>query len=141
MKKNICKFAILFFVIGNGSNLFSQNSNRTRLFIIPNNQNYVNVTIFGRLITKQFYGPPNYGETPQIDSIETHYVLQLSETITFRQGSFTATVGEIQLIFNNNNTGLITGRNYVIDGEAFFAETGHHHTPIIISVNRITRRD
>ena len=140
MKRNIYKFAILFFVLSNGSNLFAQNSNRARLFVIPDNQDYVNVTISGRLIVKQFYGPPNYGETPQIDRVETHYVLQLSETISFKQDALTATVGEIQLIFDNN-TGLITGRHYVIDGEAFFAETGHHHTPIIISVNRITRRD
>ena len=137
MKK--CKFILLLFVLFVGGNLFSQNSNRTRVYVIPAGKLEVPVTISGKLAIKQFYGPPNYGETPKIDKIESYYVLQLYEPITVQEGSSTATVNEIQLILYNNNSGLITGGNYVVEGEAFFAQTGHHHTPIMISVNRITK--
>ena len=35
----------------------------------------VPVTLIGTVAIVQYYGPPNYGETPEIDSIEKHPVL------------------------------------------------------------------
>ena len=112
----------------------------TILYIIPDSQNYININARGNIILKQFYGPPNYGETPEIDKIESYYVLQLNEPITFTHGYITETVKEIQLIITDNkNIELNIDWNYIVTGNAFFAETGHHHTPIIIIVNMIIR--
>ena len=133
MKRNI--IALVFLVAFNGTNLFSQN-----LYIIPNNQNGINVSVSGNIVLKQFYGPPNYGETPKIDKIESHYVLLLNKPITFKQGNSTKTIEEIQLIIVDKiSIELRTDWKYIVNGNAFFAETGHHHTPVIIIVNTITR--
>ena len=103
---------------------------------LQSSQDYINVS--GNILTKQFYGPPNYGETPEIDKIESYYILQLNEPITFTRGYITETVEEIQLIISDDiNIDLITNWSYTVNGNAFFAETGHHHTPVIIIVNTI----
>ena len=142
MKRYIFKFALIFFVIFICNDLFSQNIYHTNLYVILDNRNHVDINIFGRIMLKQFYGPPNYGETPEIDKIESYYILQLYEPIIFEQGLRIETVEEIQLIYRNNiNIEIITDWSYIIDGEAFFAETSHHHTPVIITINRITRND
>ena len=140
MKRHIYYISLVFFVLFNANNLFSQNFYRTNLYIIPDNRNYININASGNILLKQFYGPPNYGETPEIDKIESYYVLQLNEPITFTRGYITETVEEIQLIIiDNKNIELNISWNYIVTGNAFFAETGHHHTPIIIIVNMIIR--
>ena len=117
------------------------------LLIINNNlfcQDYVitsdhkNIKINGNIILKQFYGPPNYGETPEIDMTESYYVLKLNELISFSNEINMITVEEIQLILDINNIGNINSNyDYLVVGKAFFAETGHHHTPVIILVDLI----
>jgi hypothetical protein len=98
----------------------------------------LNLVTYGNIVLKQFYGPPNYGETPAIDSIETFYVLILHGPMTIKHGSETVTVEEIQLTSNNNIKNINANQKYYITGRASFWQTGHHHTPIIISVDRIS---
>jgi hypothetical protein len=113
-------------------------------YIIPEYESgdlpYVAINISGRLLVKPFYGPPGYGESPEIDVIERAYILQLYEPVTFVTGYYSTKVDEIQLIIYNESDikGLIVDSNYVVDGDAFYALIGHHHTPIMLSVNRIT---
>jgi hypothetical protein len=138
MKKYECEFFLIFFALIISNNLFSQDAYHAYWFTIPPDKNCVNIDIYGTLLLKQFYGPPNYGETPEIDKIESYYVLQLYEPITFEKDFETETVEEIQLIFKDNvEKEFEIGWGYIIEGNAFFAETGHHHTPIIIIVNKI----
>ena len=35
------------------------------------------VTLTGRIVSRTFYGPPNYGENPKTDSREAQYILLL----------------------------------------------------------------
>ena len=138
MKTNMKKmfFVSILITIINVGNLFCQKYT-TQYYLILNDKGYVDITINGNILLKKFYGPPNYGESPEIDIIENYYVLILNETITFSDGSETETVDEIQLILNNNiNKNFDESLNYVIKGQAFFAITGHHHTPIVISVEK-----
>jgi hypothetical protein len=138
MKRYVQRFVLIIFIIFLGNKLFSQDAYHTHWYTIPYDQNYVDIFIYGSLLLKQFYGPPNYGETPEIDTIESYYVLQLYEPITFSKGLKKETVEEIQLIFNDSiRKESIINWGYIIEGKAFFAETGHHHTPVIIIVNRI----
>jgi len=98
----------------------------------------LNINTYGNLQLKQFYGPPSYGETPLIDIIETYYILRLHMPIFVTHGNETATVQEIQLISNNKiRNNINTNRGYNISGQVFFGHTGHHHTPIILSVENI----
>jgi hypothetical protein len=39
------------------------------------------VTLIGKLVSRTFYGPPNYGENPKTDSKESQYVLLLDSPI------------------------------------------------------------
>jgi hypothetical protein len=138
MKRYAYKFVLIICIVFIGNKLFSQDFYHTHRYSIPYDQNYVHIHIFGNLLLKQFYGPPNYGEISEIDRIESYYVLQLYEPIIFTNGLKTETVEEIQLILNDNIRKEFTiNWSYIIDGRAFFAETGHHHTPIIIIVDSI----
>jgi hypothetical protein len=116
------------FLLYNIDNLFCQN------YVILPNQNEIKIN--GNIVLKQFYGPPNYGETPEIDRIEDHYVLILYEPISFSNGFEIIIVEEIQLIFNINKTirNINSNWDYIVTGEAFFKQTGHHHTPVVILV-------
>jgi hypothetical protein len=118
---------------------------RGTLYVIPEYESggdisSVNINISGRLLVKPFHGPPGYGESPEIDVIERAYILQLYEPVTFISSNDTTTVDEIQLIIYSDldRSRLIIGSNYVVDGVAFHALTGHHHTPIMLDVSRIT---
>jgi hypothetical protein len=107
------------------------------------NDDYIDFFIYGNVVLKQFYGPPNYGETPEEDRIEYHYVLELYDPITFTKGwkrEVKVRVEKIQLIFNSdemiNRIDLNWG-GHVVEGKLYFPETGHHHTPLIMIVDRI----
>jgi len=137
MKGYIYNIFFSFLFLFSANNLFSQHFYLTNLYIMPDNQNEIYINVSGNIILKPFFGPPNYGETPEIDKIESYYVLQLNEEITFIQGNIKETVNEIQLIIDSKNIKFKKDFNYIVTGNAFFAQTGHHHTPIILFVYTI----
>ena len=92
------------------------------------------VVVYGNVLKKRFYGPPNFGENPESDRIEGCNVLILFNPITFIDGTDTRTVREIQLVFDNF-TNYDPNLVYRIKGRAFFSITGHHHTPVLIGVD------
>jgi hypothetical protein len=109
-------------------------------YTITNNQDSYNLTTYGNIVIKQFYGPPNFGETPAIDRVENCYILRLHRPITLRKGGYSETVQEIQLIlYNPGSQNFNINQSYYVAGKAFFWETGHHHTPIMIDVERVYR--
>jgi hypothetical protein len=96
------------------------------------------INVYGNISLKEFYGSPNYGENPETDNIETYYVLKLIEPIIISEYLELEKGEEIQLILNNNiKRNFNTNLNYNINGMAFFAQTGHHHTKIILVVDDI----
>jgi hypothetical protein len=104
----------------------------------PLGEEYIEFHIYGNIKLQEFYGPPNFGETPELDTIEQYYILELYEPITFVKGEEIVTVEEIQLLFPNGiKKEIDTDWGYIIDGKLYFAETGHHHTPVILFVDRI----
>ena len=121
-------FFILLLI--NNNNLFCQD------YVVTSD--HKSIKINGNIILKQFYGPPNYGETPEVDIIESYYVLKLNESFSFSDEKNMITVEEIQLILDINNIGNVNSNcDYLVVGKAFFAEIGHHHTPVIILVDMI----
>jgi hypothetical protein len=108
------------------------------------NSDYINFHIWGDVVLKQFYGPPNYGETPEEDRIEHHYVLKLYDPITFRKITkeevIEVKVVEIQLIINSDeikNRINLDWAGHILEGKLYFSETGHHYTPLIMVVDKI----
>ena len=102
MERNVVKILIIVLLVFINNNLFPKDTYHHHWYIIPPDQDYVSFYIFGNVLLKKFYGPPNYGETPEEDEIEFHYILQLYDPITFSKGFKTVTVEEIQLIFYND---------------------------------------
>ncbi|GHV07140.1 hypothetical protein FACS189485_16940 [Spirochaetia bacterium] len=137
MNMNKAVMLFLLTLTGSVSNIFCQSSYYTHWYNFYNEE-YIDFHTYGIVKLKEFYGPPNFGETPSIDKIEYHYVFILLEPITFKKELEIVTVEEIQLIFPNGiKKEIEDGGGYIIEGRLFFAETGHHHTPVILIVNRI----
>jgi hypothetical protein len=143
MKENVGKIWFLIFMMFIVNGLFSQeefDEYYIHRYYFPYNRDYINFHIYANVLLKQFYGPPNYDETPEEDKIEYHYVLKLYDPITFIKGIKEVTVEEMQLIFYNEELKRTIDSNwlgYVIEGKVYFSETGHHHTPLIMVVDRI----
>ncbi|MDR0322183.1 MAG: DUF4431 domain-containing protein [Treponema sp.] len=144
-KKNKVIIILILFFIVIGSYLSLKYLNNNSQKTTPVNTNLYTglddfeINVNGNISMKEFYGPPNYGETPEIDKIEAYYVLKLREPIILPDGLKPIAVEEIQLILNNTiSRNFNANWNYNIKGKAFFAFTGHHHTPIILIVDEIS---
>jgi len=104
------------------------------------------VELKGKLITRMYYGPPNYGENPDTDLKEVMPVLLLSEPVSVR-GETDANTGyrrpsvedvrEMQLVLSIPHKKLI-GKVIISKGTLFQANTGHHHTPVLMDVQSIS---
>lgn len=102
--------------------------------------------IQGKLTFNSFYGPPNYGETPEIDMLERVWILNLDILINVHQvksrlseGEFNSTLYNIDRIQLSNardriNLSEYENRIIKIKGTLWEANTGHHFTPVLMDV-------
>jgi len=92
------------------------------------------------------FGPPNYGETPEIDKKVTIYILELNSPINvlgdpndeLNLSSFT-NISNIQIAlykYKNDIKNKIN-KKVIIKGTLFQGVTGHHYTDILITVHEI----
>ncbi|MGP1576696.1 MAG: hypothetical protein ACTTH7_04280 [Treponema sp.] len=100
----------------------------------------VPVTLAGTVAIMQYYGPPNYGETPETDTIESHPVLTLQNPLTITIAGQKLCIRSLQIICNQRllRYPFIAGKNYIIEGNVFLAQTGHHYTEAVLLANRIS---
>ncbi len=102
------------------------------------------VSLSGQLEDKVFYGPPGYGENPSTDSKEHALILLLTKAIRVADGKGDSSggaksnVAEVQLV-NLKKIPLSTyfGKKVSVTGRLFPAETGHHHTDVLLEINTI----
>jgi len=105
---------------------------------VKENEDSREVILKGKIVTKKFYGPPNYGETPDTDAIESFYFLILDKPIIIETNGTTDKVSEFQMIlFNKYQKTISEQAEYIIRGNLFLAHTGHHHSKVLISVNEL----
>ncbi|GHU02829.1 hypothetical protein FACS1894147_05610 [Spirochaetia bacterium] len=99
------------------------------------------VKLTGKLTIEAFYGPPNYGESPLTDTIERYYFLIPDNDIIIEIGNERTRIKKIQIEIGINNDFISeiynTNKKYCVYGTLFFGHTGHHHTDILISLNKI----
>lgn len=103
--------------------------------------------IEGTLITRMYYGPPNYGENPDTDAQQYPFILKLDEPIDVIaleddiHNSDRFQVTEIQVVPNNKEeTELVKqyiNKRITIQGTLFEAIFGGHHTDVLIKVDKI----
>lgn len=105
------------------------------------------VTLRGRLIETMEYGPPNYGENPESDSIEHPIILVLPRPVRVQGdpaselNTETVTgITRIQLVLPGN-VGVDFPPHYEgeveVTGTLFGSHTGHHHTKVLMSVEKL----
>jgi hypothetical protein len=111
--------------------------------------------IIGVLSVQDFYGPPNYGDTPELDKIEKCYLITLDTPIDIKTTD-TKNTHDLENKYNQSCFQII-GFNSYIDGkivsyesnylkkipigtrisvEGYFdsAISGHHHTDVTFVV-------
>ena len=101
------------------------------------------VALAGKVTLETFYGPPNYGESPETDSRETQAILVLANPICVSANPSTNDEAEknqlkVTLVPPAGvNLGSYKGRSVIVKGTLFHAITGHHHTPVLMQVVRV----
>lgn len=103
------------------------------------------VELSGVLTLQERFGPPNYGETPEIDARLTIPVLELSTTLNVRgdPGSelnieSVEGVREVQLAsLSASDLKRRLNTHVVCRGSLFRAVSGHHFTEVVLTVRRV----
>jgi hypothetical protein len=101
------------------------------------------VELAGVLARRTFPGPPNYESVARGDRPEVTWLLQLDQPACVAADATDATgfnvavasVREIQLAVTPEQYqryGNRVGRRVALSGALFGAETGHHHTPVLL---------
>ena len=107
--------------------------------------------IEGILITRLYYGRPNYGENPDTDEKEYPFILQLDYPIKVvpQEGDTENTtiedIKEVQIASMNDDTLNILkkskNKRIKIQGTFFSSFTGHHHTDVLLAATKILDAD
>lgn len=81
------------------------------------------VTLTGTLTYQRFWGPPNYGEDTLTDKKEIYPILKTD-------------TADIQLV-TDKNLRSFENKKVSATGVLFEAQTGHHHTKILLELGEI----
>ena len=101
------------------------------------------LTLTGTMSLQTFYGPPNYGESPDTDSRETQAILVLSKPICVDAQPNdwdAAEKGQLRVTLvppAGVDFRRYKGKKVTLSGTLFHAQTGHHRTPVLMQVQAI----
>lgn len=101
------------------------------------------VSLRGNIAMERFYGPPNFGETPEQDRKEKATILNLEEEIcVLLEDDSSCGVQDmqdsIQLVISTGAEGNVqAGECVVADGPLFRSFTGHHRRLILMTVMKL----
>ncbi len=105
------------------------------------------VTLSGTLVRKTFPGPPNYESVKKGDRPETSWLLDLPESVCVNEDKTDpdlnpkqSGIHEIQLVLQTEqyqqHKGMV-GRKVLATGTLFGKHTGHHHTPVLLTIRKL----
>ncbi|SRR5579872_805547 len=105
------------------------------------------VTLSGTLVRKTFPGPPNYESVKKGDKPETSWFLDLPESVCVNEDKADpdrnpkqSAVREIQLVLQPQQYAQhksLVGTRVSATGTLFGEHTGHHHTPVLLTVRTL----
>ena len=100
------------------------------------------VTLHGTVQHVKAYGPPGFGETPKLDAREDFDGLMVDQpvcTIADARGAqdAEANIPLLQMLFYQGHPALRPGQRITVTGTLFHADTGHHHTSVLIEVKSL----
>jgi hypothetical protein len=100
-------------------------------------------TLTGRLASREYYGPPGYGENPATDRRERQVVLMLDKPLCVERsadGYDEAERGQVSVTMVPTGVeiqlGTYLNRHVRVQGKLFHAFTRHHHTPLLLELER-----
>jgi hypothetical protein len=107
--------------------------------------------ISGIIKTESFFGPPGYGENPQTDSREDKLILSLDNSINvisyaeeIEEGEYNTTkynISKVQLLSTSGvELSNYDNKKVYLTGTFFGSNTGHHHTAVLMDVNKVEER-
>jgi hypothetical protein len=107
------------------------------------------VHVHGTLIRKTFPGPPNYEDIRKGDAAETFWFLRLGSPICVNEDKSEPELNpsqkdirRVQLVLEAgayDKYKALLGQRVVATGTLFGSHTGHHHTPVLLTVNSLER--
>jgi len=107
------------------------------------------VRLTGTLIRKTFPGPPNFESIRGGDEPETYWLLNLPKPICVNQDNtepdlnpMQENVRRVQLVLDPSvykQYGNLVGKRITVTGTLFGAHTGHHHTPVLVTVKTLQK--
>lgn len=103
------------------------------------------VSLTGTVRRVPAFGPPNYGESPKTDSREDYAALHLDTPICTRAPPGNVMNGsqdglrDLQLVFTDGAPAALVGAKVTVTGTLFSAQTGHHHTKVLLTVASVAR--
>ena len=102
------------------------------------------VELSGKLVSKTFAGPPNYQDVHKGDAPETIWLLKLDSAICVDQdrtqpdlNPAQKNVRSVQLVLDQAaeaRARSLLGKRVQTAGTLFAAHTGHHRTPVVLTV-------
>ena len=95
------------------------------------------VTLRGQIVNITFAGPPNYESIKNGDAAETVPVLILQQSVCKMYEFHVWHLQMFHLIGDSDEIAAHVGQNVVVTGTHFWAETGHHHTAVMLDVSNI----
>jgi len=107
------------------------------------------VELTGRIKRVIFPGPPNYESVRDGDEPEVYWVLFLQKAVSVQgnpkddlNSATENNVKEIQLIIDvqdyKKHSNLL-GKRVTVKGKLMHSFTGHHHTPVLVQVESMTK--
>ena len=103
------------------------------------------VELTGIMQIRVFFAQPNYGENPETDAREAQGVLFLDKPICTVERADSATPDEANQIevtlvsLDGTHLRQYAGLHVAVTGILFHAITGHHHTPLLLSLSKPPR--
>ena len=108
---------------------------------------HATATISGTLTVQSFPGPPNYESVANGDAEEKALILKLAKPTCAEDGqSIDASTKFARVHVSSHIPALLdvlnaaVGRHVTVHGEAFGAETGHHHAPLVLFADEVIVR-
>lgn len=104
------------------------------------------VRLSGNVEIEGFWGPPNFGEDPDHDRIELSPILLLDSPVDVigdpndeLNFETVRSVTRMHLVLKSSRQVRdLAGHHVVVEGTLFHAITGHHHTDVLMTVEKAT---
>jgi hypothetical protein len=102
------------------------------------------VKLRGVIHSKEFYGPPGYGESPDVDAREKQAMLVLDQPLCVAASAdqdAALAQHEVTLVpALGESLTSYAGAHVLVTGTLFHAHTGHHHTEVLVQLDGLPRR-